>query len=268
MSTKIAQIRSPIRTVLDKYGYEKVEDIFVNNDCVVFKEVMDLYSTNSNIPGLMIAFIFEHHAIELLVIYCRYMIDIGTITSILRGLLLRFDDYDDDTDFYGYVTMFTMLFNTHKTRLDDSSKLFIVNYIFSMDEPGMSQLRRMIMLDRDYVDSVARSRPCILLYGEYTEDDLSCVIETRISLCMKYYILNEYAGVYPYERMTSLAYKLDTLYIKENIDKLMCMYYYVMSPLDKDCKVIICRLLIRSDTRDMIALTGPINVNPRSLLGI
>lgn len=258
VSTKIAQIRSPIRTVLDKYGYEEVEDIFINNDCVVFKEVMDLCSTNSNIPFLMIAFIFEHRAIELLVIYCRYMIDVGTITNILRSLLLRFDDYGDDTDVDVHVTMFMILFNTHKTRLDDASKSIIVNYIFSMDEPGTSQLRRMIMLDRDYVDSVARSRPCILLYGEYTEDDLPCVIETRIPLCMKYYILNEYAGVYPYERMTSLAYKVDTLYIKENIDKLMCMYYCVMSLLDMDCRVIICRLLIRSDTRDMIASMGAI----------
>ena len=257
VSTTITQIKSPIRTIIDKYGYDEVEDIFINNDCVAFKAVMDLYSTDCNIPGLMMAFIIEHNALELLVIYCRYMIDIGVITSILRCLLLRFGDYDDDdTDSEICVSMFVIIFNTHKTRLDETSKIFIINYIFGTDEQGMSQLRRMIMLDRDYIDNVAKSRPCILLYGEYTEDDLSCVIETRLSLPIKYYILSLYIGVYPSEIITGMTYKLDTLYIKEHIDKLMCLYYYVMSPLDVDSRVIICILLIRGDTRDMITSVG------------
>lgn len=254
MGTIITKTGSPIRRVVDKYDYEEVDDIFTNNNCIAFKEVMDLHCTYCNIPSLMMAFIIEHNALELLAIYCRYPIDTRTITCILRGLLLGFGDVDTDTDVH--VAMFMMLFNTYKSRLDETDKLGIMGYILGVDEPGMSQLRRMIMLDRDYINNVAKSMPCILLYGEYTEDDLSCVVETRISLHMKYYILSEYMGVYPSEKMTRLAYKLDTLYIKENIDKLMCLYYYVMSFLDIDIRALIFRLLIKSDICDMTALIG------------
>lgn len=233
-----------IRPILDIHCYEDIEDVFINNDCAVFNEIMEATADNRkgvmSVPYLMMNLIVENSSLDLCVMCCKYIVDVDTAISVLRVLLCSIGDVDTES----VIVMFNIVYSSTKHLLRWEDRKILAEYIFTREEPGLCQPRQMIILDGDFMKEIALYHPFVLLHANYIEADLLLLVDTPLKFEQKHTIIRDYRELCSPGTLDIVLRKLGLLYIKMNIQKFVYLDLCILATLNSDIRRLIYMLFI------------------------
>lgn len=250
VTSREARLHSVI-PLLVTHGYE-LDDVFERNDVRVFNEMMKQFCSDSShiakhVANMITDLCAAYNAYELFTIFCQHLVDIDIVFSLLCELstdIAKDDDKDNDCT----IIMFTVLYNTNKDHFTKKHRSRLAYYIFTRTTGKIGHIKKMFLLDTEYMAELATHRPIILLCAEYDEDELLYLLNVPMPLKDHICIVRDnLASCSDATKTVLVLNKLCRIYIRRNITRFMYLHYYVLNSLDIDIKTLVYRLVAEVD---------------------